>query len=88
LWSAIDLDCSKQAELIVALVKPNGRVWIMPDGDKAGDVFLAALDVADVVVMLAGLLSQLFPAPMTACGCSSCSLETAARLLPEDLLSF
>jgi DNA primase len=31
-------DCSeKQAELIVALVKPNGRVWIAPDGDKAGD---------------------------------------------------
>jgi len=31
-------DCSeRQAELIVALVKPNGRVWIMSDGDKAGD---------------------------------------------------
>jgi DNA primase len=31
-------DCSeKQAELIVALVKPNGRVWIVPDGDKAGE---------------------------------------------------
>ena len=31
-------DCSeKQAELIVALVKPNGRVWIAPDGDKAGE---------------------------------------------------
>jgi DNA primase len=31
-------DCSeKQAELIVSLVKPNGRVWIAPDGDKAGE---------------------------------------------------
>ena len=30
-------DCSeKQAELIVSLVKPNGMVWIMPDGDPAG----------------------------------------------------
>lgn len=30
-------DCSeKQAELIVSLVKPNGRVWIAPDGDRAG----------------------------------------------------
>jgi DNA primase len=28
-------DCSeKQAELIVSLVKPSGRVWIAPDGDK------------------------------------------------------
>jgi DNA primase len=31
-------DCSEtQAELIVSLVKPNGRVWIAPDGDKAGE---------------------------------------------------
>jgi DNA primase len=31
-------DCSeKQAELIVSSVKPNGRVWIAPDGDKAGE---------------------------------------------------
>ena len=31
-------DCSeKQAELIMSLVKPNGRVWIAPDGDKAGE---------------------------------------------------
>jgi DNA primase len=31
-------DCSeKQAEIIVSLVKPNGRVWIVPDGDKAGE---------------------------------------------------
>jgi DNA primase len=30
-------DCSeKQAELIVSLVKPAGRVWIAPDGDAAG----------------------------------------------------
>ena len=31
-------DCSeKQAELIMSLVKPSGRVWIAPDGDKAGE---------------------------------------------------
>lgn len=31
-------DCSeKQAELIVSLVKPGGTVWIMPDGDAAGE---------------------------------------------------
>ena len=31
-------DCSeKQAELIVSLVKPGGVLWIMPDGDKAGE---------------------------------------------------
>lgn len=31
-------DCSeRQAELIVSLVKPDGRVWIMPDGDLAGE---------------------------------------------------
>ena len=31
-------DCSEnQAGLLVALVKPSGRVWIMSDGDKAGD---------------------------------------------------
>jgi len=30
-------DCSERhAELIVSLVKPDGRVWIAPDGDKAG----------------------------------------------------
>jgi DNA primase len=30
-------DCSAtQAELIVTLVKPNGRVWLVPDGDAAG----------------------------------------------------
>jgi len=33
-------DCSeKQAELIVASVKPAGRVWLVPDGDKAGRRF-------------------------------------------------
>jgi len=33
-------DCSeKQAGLIVSLVKPDGRVWILPDGDKAGERF-------------------------------------------------
>jgi DNA primase len=31
-------DCSeRQAELIVALVKPDGHVWIVPDGDAAGE---------------------------------------------------
>jgi DNA primase len=31
-------DCSQmQAELILPLVKPNGRVWIAPDGNKAGE---------------------------------------------------
>lgn len=31
-------DCSeRQADLIISLVKPNGRVWIVPDGDKAGE---------------------------------------------------
>jgi DNA primase len=31
-------DCSeKQAELIISLVKPGGMVWILPDGDKAGE---------------------------------------------------
>jgi DNA primase len=37
-------DCSeKQAELIVSLVKPDGRVWIAPDGDKAGERHAQAL---------------------------------------------
>jgi DNA primase len=37
-------DCSeKQAELIVSLVKPNGRVWIVSDGDKAGERHAQAL---------------------------------------------
>jgi DNA primase len=31
-------DCSeRQAELIVSLVKPTGRVWMMPDGNDAGE---------------------------------------------------
>jgi len=31
-------DCSeKQAELLVSLVNPYGRVWIVPDGDTAGE---------------------------------------------------
>jgi DNA primase len=35
---AMGVDCSqKQAELIVSSVKPGGIVWIMPDGDKAGE---------------------------------------------------
>lgn len=33
-------DCSdRQAELVVALVRPAGRVWLMPDGDAAGERF-------------------------------------------------
>lgn len=33
-------DCSaRQAELIVALLQPTGRVWLMPDGDEAGERF-------------------------------------------------
>jgi len=31
-------ECSEeQVELIVSLVRPSGRVWLMPDGDKAGE---------------------------------------------------
>jgi hypothetical protein len=31
-------DCSeRQAELIVSLVKPNGRVRLMPDGNQTGN---------------------------------------------------
>ena len=31
-------DCSeRQAEIIVMLVKPTGRIWILPDGDEAGE---------------------------------------------------
>ncbi|MGD1090246.1 MAG: CHC2 zinc finger domain-containing protein [Verrucomicrobiota bacterium] len=31
-------DCSeKQAELILSLAKPGGIIWIIPDGDKAGE---------------------------------------------------
>jgi hypothetical protein len=31
-------DCSeRQAELIVSAVKPAGRVWLMPDGNEAGE---------------------------------------------------
>jgi DNA primase len=37
-------DCSeRQAELIVSLVKPSGRVWIIPDGDDAGRRFAQSL---------------------------------------------
>jgi DNA primase len=38
--AAMGADCSeRQAELIVTLVKPTGRVWILPDGDDAGRRF-------------------------------------------------
>jgi DNA primase len=31
-------DCSeRQAELIVSLMKPDGRVWLMPDGNQTGN---------------------------------------------------
>jgi DNA primase len=34
----MDADCSeRQAELIVSLVKPVGRVWLVPDGNEAGE---------------------------------------------------
>jgi len=37
-------ECSEeQAELIVSLVKPDGHVWAMPDGDKAGEKFAQTL---------------------------------------------
>lgn len=37
-------DCSeRQGELIVSLVKPNGRVWLMPDGNEAGERCALAL---------------------------------------------
>jgi DNA primase len=37
-------DCSeRQAELLVSMVRPSGRVWIMPDGDAAGERFAQSL---------------------------------------------
>lgn len=37
-------DCSeRQAELIVSVVQPSGRVWIVPDGDAAGERHAEAL---------------------------------------------
>jgi DNA primase len=39
-WSValMGAECSEeQAELVVRLVKPSGRVWLIPDGDKAGE---------------------------------------------------
>jgi DNA primase len=31
-------DCSeKQAEIIISLVRPDGRIWVLSDGDPAGD---------------------------------------------------
>jgi DNA primase len=42
--STMGSDCSeRQAELIVSLVKPKGRVWIVPDGDKAGERYAQTL---------------------------------------------
>jgi len=36
--STMGSNCSEtQASFIVSLVKPSGRVWIMPDGDKTGE---------------------------------------------------
>jgi DNA primase len=37
-------DCSeRQGQLIVSLVKPDGRVWLMPDGNEAGERCAQAL---------------------------------------------
>lgn len=37
-------DCSdRQAELIVSLVMPEGKVWIVPDGDEAGERYTQSL---------------------------------------------
>lgn len=37
-------ECSdEQAELIVSLVKPQGRIWIVPDGAKSGEKFAEVL---------------------------------------------
>jgi len=36
--ATIGSDCSeKQVDLILSLVKPSGRVWLAPDGDKSGE---------------------------------------------------
>jgi hypothetical protein len=36
--SVMGTDCSeRQAEMIVSVVKPAGRVWFMPDGNEAGE---------------------------------------------------
>ena len=45
-------DCSeRQAELIVSLVKPNGMVWIMPDGSVPGKLTDAGLRCAQSLLM-------------------------------------
>jgi len=37
-------DCSeRQGEIIVSLVKPSGHVWMIPDGDPAGERFAESL---------------------------------------------
>lgn len=37
-------ECSdEQAELMVTMVKPRGHVWIIPDGDRAGEKFAQSL---------------------------------------------
>lgn len=37
-------DCSdEQAKLIVSLVNPSGRIWIIPDGDEAGERYASTL---------------------------------------------
>ena len=36
--ATMEADCSeRQMELIVSLVKPQGRVWLVPDGNDAGE---------------------------------------------------
>lgn len=45
-------DCSKkQAEHIVSLVKPNGRVWLMPDGNQTEDLNEAGKRCAQLLLM-------------------------------------
>ena len=41
--SASSVCSEKQAELILSMVAPGGRVWIAPDGDKAGERHAQAL---------------------------------------------
>jgi DNA primase len=37
-------DCSdEQAKVIIAMLKPSGRAWIIPDGDPAGERFAQSL---------------------------------------------
>ena len=49
---AMGADCSeRQAELIVSLVKPDGRVWLVPDGNQTGNRNEAGKRCAHALVM-------------------------------------